>query len=158
MSKYYDVEVTSIYILMIVNYLVFGFVISSSGRFYVEESVMTLREYLKELKIDQIEDDEEFCDKEHDAIMNYCTERKFLITDADLSCIVNRGLNDSYEYRRAEYIKNLWLEFGDVPMNPETECIDEEWNGFSTGTHREEVWSWFEETYGVSVAKDLMGL
>ena len=143
---------------MIVNYLVFGFVISSSGRFYVEESVMTLREYLKELKIDQIEDDEEFCDKEHDAIMNYCTERKFLITDNDLACIVNRGLNESYEFQRAEYIENLWLEFGDVPMNPETECIDEEWNGFATGTHREEVWSWFEETYGVSVAKDLMGL
>lgn len=94
---------------MIVNYLVFGFVISSSGRFYVEESVMTLREYLKELKIDQIEDDEEFCDKEHDAIMNYCTERKFLITDNDLACIVNRGLNESYELQRAEYIENLWL-------------------------------------------------
>lgn len=119
---------------------------------------MSLREYLKELKIDQIEDDTEFCDKEYNAIMYYCAERKFLITYDDLSCIVNRGLNDSYEYRRAEYIKNLWLEFGDVPMNPETECIDEEWNGFATGTHREEVWSWFEETYGVSVAKDLMGL
>ena len=119
---------------------------------------MSLREYLKEQKIDQIEDDAEFCDKEYNAIMDYCTERKFLITDDDLACIVSRGLNDSFEYRRAEYIKNLWLEFGDVSMNPETECIDEEWNGFATGTYREEVWSWFEETYGVSVAKDLMGL
>lgn len=123
-----------------------------------EGNSMSLREYLKEQKIDQIEDDAEFCDKEYNAIMDYCTERKFLITDDDLACIVSRGLNDSFEYRRAEYIKNLWLEFGDVPMNPETECIDEEWNEFSTGTHREEVWSWFEETYGVSVAKDLMGL
>lgn len=119
---------------------------------------MTLREYLKELKIDQIEDDEEFCDKEHDAIMNYCTERKFLITDNDLACIVNRGLNESYEFQRAEYIKNLWLEFGDIPMNPDTECIEEEWNGFAAGTHREEIWSWFEDFYGISVAKDLMGL
>lgn len=49
---------------------------------------MSLREYLKELKIDQIEDDTEFCDKEYNAIMDYCTERKFLITDADLACIV----------------------------------------------------------------------
>lgn len=119
---------------------------------------MSLREYLKELKIDQIEDDTEFCDKEYNAIMDYCTERKFLITDADLSCIVNRGLNDSYEYRRAEYIKNLWLEFGDIPMNPYTECIEKEWNGFAAGTHREEIWEWFEETYGVSVAKDFMEL
>lgn len=119
---------------------------------------MTLREYLKELKIDQIEDDTEFCDKEYNAIMDYCTERKFLITDADLACIVNRGLNDSFEYRCAEYIENLWLEFGDVPMNPETECIEEEWNGFAAGTQREEIWEWFEDFYGISVAKDLMGL
>jgi hypothetical protein len=34
-------------------------------------------------------------------------------------------------------------------MNPETECIEEEWNGFAAGTHREEIWEWFEETYGV---------
>jgi len=50
------------------------------------------------------------------------------------------------------------LEFGDVPMDPDTECIEEKWNEFPAGTHREEIWTWFEETYGVSVAKDLMGL
>lgn len=119
---------------------------------------MSLREYLKEQKIDYLEDDAEFCDKEYNAIMDYCTERKFLIPDDDLTCIINCGLNDSFEYRRAEYIKDLWLEFGDIPMNPKTECIEEEWNGFTTGTHREEIWKWFEGTYGISVAKDLMGL
>ena len=30
---------------------------------------MALREYLKELKIDQIEDDAEFCDKEYNVIL-----------------------------------------------------------------------------------------
>lgn len=43
-------------------------------------------------------------------------------------------------------------------MNPDTECIEEEWSEFAAGTHREEIWEWFEETYGVSVTKDLMGL
>lgn len=71
---------------------------------------MSLREYLKEQKIDYLEDDAEFCDKEYNAIMDYCTERKFLIPDDDLTCIINRGLNDSFEYRRAEYIKDLWLD------------------------------------------------
>lgn len=54
-------------------------------------------------------------------------------------------------------IKMLWEDFGDVPMNPETECLEEDWHGFAAGTHREEIWSWFEETFGVSVA-ELMGL
>lgn len=52
--------------------------------------------------------------------------------------------------------KKLWTEFGDVLMDPETECIEKEWNGFPIGTHREEIWYWFEETFNVSVAKDLM--
>lgn len=52
-------------------------------------------------------------------------------------------------------IKALWEEFGDVPMNPETECIEESWNGFPVGTNREEIWHWFEETLSVRVA-DLM--
>lgn len=134
-------------------------VITGKETFQVrKESVMTLREYLKELKIDQIEDDEEFYDKQYDAIMKYCKEKKFILNDTDLFCIVNRGLNESYEFQRAEYIKNLWLEFGNIPMNPDTECIEEEWNGFAAGTHREEIWIWFEEFYGISVAKDLMGL
>ena len=52
--------------------------------------------------------------------------------------------------------KDLWLEFGDVPMDPETECIESPWRGFPAGTHREDVWHWFEDTFGLSVAEDLM--
>lgn len=65
------------------------------------------------------------------------------------------------EKRRCEEIsaaKELWMEFGDVPMNPETEEIEEEWHGFPAGTFREDIWHWFEETFNVSVAEDLMGL
>lgn len=119
---------------------------------------MSLREYLKIKKIDQIQEDSIFCDEEYEAIMNYCTEQKFLITNDDLMCIVDRGLNDSYEYRRSKYIRYLWMDFGNIPMDPDIECIDEEWSVFTAGTHREEIWTWFEETYGISVAKDLMGL
>ena len=38
-------------------------------------------------------------------------------------------------------VKMLWQEFGDVPMDPETECIEEEWHGFKKGTAREEIWA-----------------
>lgn len=43
-------------------------------------------------------------------------------------------------------------------MNPDTECIEEEWNGFAARWHRTSICDWFEESYGISVAKDLMGL
>lgn len=65
------------------------------------------------------------------------------------------------EKRRCEKIsaaKELWVQFGEIPMNPETECIEEEWHGFPAGTFREDIWHWFEETFNVSVAEDLMGL
>lgn len=52
--------------------------------------------------------------------------------------------------------RKLWSEFGNIPMNPETECIKEHWLKFPAGTRREEIWHWFEEAFGVSVAKDLM--
>lgn len=50
----------------------------------------------------------------------------------------------------------LWMEFGDVPMDGETECIETSWRGFPAGTHREEIWHWFEERFDLSVARDLM--
>lgn len=62
------------------------------------------------------------------------------------------------KFTNKELAKELWDRFGDIPMNPETEEIEEEWNGFSVGTWREDIWHWFEETFNVSVAKDLMGL
>lgn len=52
-------------------------------------------------------------------------------------------------------VKELWNGFGNVPMDPETECIEEAWHGFPAGTNREEIWHWFEETFDVRVA-DLM--
>lgn len=60
------------------------------------------------------------------------------------------------ELHRLSYIQGLWDEFGTVPMDPETECIEREWNGFPAGTFREDIWYWFEETFNISVAEDLM--
>lgn len=56
-----------------------------------------------------------------------------------------------------DIVKDLWNEFGDVPMNPETECIEEEWNGFPDGTFREDIWHWFEENFDVSVFELMYG-
>ena len=116
---------------------------------------------LKELlnkKIDCIYDDEEWMEKEYDAIHQYCREQKYCLEKSDMETVIVRGLEDNYITWKQAYIEEQWNKFGNVPMNPETECIEEEWHGFLVGTHREEIWHWFEETFNVSVAKDLMGL
>jgi len=51
--------------------------------------------------------------------------------------------------------EQLWDKLKDIPIN-DNEEIDEDWHIFSKGTNREEIWQWFEETYNISVAKDLM--
>lgn len=53
-------------------------------------------------------------------------------------------------------VKELWNDFGDVPINSETECIEDFWGQFVPGDHREKIWHWFEDTFYVSVAEDLM--
>ncbi len=46
-----------------------------------------------------------------------------------------------------ERLEELWSEFGDVPMDPETEFMEAPFLGFPAGTHREEIWRWFDERY-----------
>lgn len=63
------------------------------------------------------------------------------------------------EYWREEKkdaLCQLWEEFGDIPMDPETECMEEEFLDFPVGTHREEIWHWFDERFPGGVG-ELMG-
>ena len=72
--------------------------------------------------------------------------------------LIESACDEAGFYRKENVLKSkeLWIEFGDVPMNPETECIEVDWHGFPAGTNREEIWHWFEEEFDVSVAEDLM--
>ena len=54
-------------------------------------------------------------------------------------CAVMDGLQEIETLRdRDEELEKLWAEFGDVPMNPETECIEAPFMGWGVGIHREE--------------------
>ena len=57
---------------------------------------------------------------------------------------------------RDRELEELWDEFADVPMNPETEEMEEPFLHFPAGTNREEVWEWFDERYSRGVAKLLL--
>ena len=55
-----------------------------------------------------------------------------------------------------EAAKRLWEELGDIPLEENSDNIVEPFLHFEAGEDRFEIWSWFEETFDVSVAKDLM--
>ena len=58
---------------------------------------------------------------------------------------------------RDEALEKLWSQFADVPMNPETECIEEPFMGWSAGSDREEIWHWFDQRHSKGVAYLLYG-
>lgn len=59
------------------------------------------------------------------------------------------------DYLTDDVYRKLWEMLGDI-------CTDEEWEiesdflHFPTGTHKYDIWHWFEETFNISVAIDLI--
>lgn len=51
----------------------------------------------------------------------------------------------------------LWKQFEDVPMNPDTERIEEEFIGFPAGTDREDILHWFDERHSRGVVYLILG-
>ena len=53
--------------------------------------------------------------------------------------------------------EELWEMLGNIPID-ENEDIEEDFLHFPIGTGRYEIWHWFESTFDISVAEDLMGV
>lgn len=53
---------------------------------------------------------------------------------------------------RDAQLEGLWAQLGDVPMDPDTEKLDEDWFIFPHGTDREEVWHWFDRRHSKGIA------
>ena len=70
------------------------FCLADSG---LKGSLMLLAEYLKKMKIDDIEDDQEFMDAEYHAVRAYCDIYGYSVTDADMETIRARGLEETFE-------------------------------------------------------------
>ena len=54
-------------------------------------------------------------------------------------------------YFRDALIEDLWKTLSDVPMNPDTEDMEEEWFIFPKGTNREAISNWFDENHSKGV-------
>lgn len=61
----------------------------------------------------------------------------------------------SYAGADVALARELWAEFGDVPIDDEDKLLIS-FNNFEEGQNRFDVWEFFEETFGVSIAEDLM--
>ena len=69
-----------------------------------------------------------------------------------------RVATDLFQYEQPEdKAKRLWAILGDIPIN-ENEEIEEPFEHFSEGEDRLNIWHWFEETFHLSVAEDLMNV
>ena len=55
-----------------------------------------------------------------------------------------------YQKYDDELLESMWDELEDVPID-ENECLDVDWQGWSKGTHREEIWHWFDEQHSKGV-------
>lgn len=49
-------------------------------------------------------------------------------------------------------LEELWEQFADIPMNPDTECIEVPFMGWSAGSSRDDIWHWFDQRHSKGVA------
>ena len=53
---------------------------------------------------------------------------------------------------RDNHLESLWLELTDIPMNPQTETLEGQFYIFNEGTHKENIWQWFDQHHSKGVA------
>ena len=53
---------------------------------------------------------------------------------------------------RDRALEELWAIFGDIPIDADSERIQESFIGYPAGTHREEIWHWFDAMYSKGLA------
>lgn len=80
-----------------------------------------------------------------------------VLSSSDYEAICE-GLEEIETLRdRDTALEEMWSQFADVPMDPDTECIEEAFGAFPAGTHRKDIWHWFDQRYSKGVAYLLYG-
>ena len=71
---------------------------------------------------------------------------------------IHNGLDEIETLRdRDEVLEELWAQFSDIPMNPETECIESSFMGWGVGVSQEEIWHWFDRRHSKGIGYLLYG-
>lgn len=72
--------------------------------------------------------------------------------------LVDAALSASTLEKRNAILEELWEVFGDIPMDPSTECIEAPFLHWPAGTHRETIWHEFDKLYSKGVVYLLYGI
>lgn len=59
--------------------------------------------------------------------------------------------DDIIHFKDDTKVEKLWDELTDVPMNPVTECIEEDFYIWPKRTFREDIWHWFDNNHSQGV-------
>lgn len=65
--------------------------------------------------------------------------------------LYEKGMLVPLEWRDEE-LEELWEQLADVPVDPDTEELEEPYLHFPAGTDKEDIWHWFDERHSKGVA------
>lgn len=112
-------------------------------------------EYNKLLQYRDVLSDKEKNKICYDAVLGYVTGLEIAIQDNNFVAMRRYRYYERYLESFKDCLKRvgkeLWNRFTDVPVDPETECIDVDFLDFPKGTHREDIWHWFEDQFGLRI-------
>lgn len=52
---------------------------------------------------------------------------------------------------RDRELEELWADLADVPVDPDTEKLEDDWFIFPKGTDKEDIWHWFDDRHSKGV-------
>ena len=76
------------------------------------------------------------------------------INNADYNLLFDALTEIDTLAERDRELEELWAQLEDIPMDPDTECLEEPFMLWEAGVDRETVWHWFDERY----SKGIVGL
>lgn len=89
--------------------------------------------------------------KEAIDLLNQLYERN-RISSSDYSTIYDALTDIELLRDRDEALEKLWLQLEDIPVSPDTECIEAPYLGWGVGISRDEIWRWFDQRHSKGVA------
>jgi len=99
---------------------------------------------------------EEECIQYHPKHSKYVNYHEYCLhiwrpADGNLRSPVQCSEMETLEYRD-DLLEDYWADLADIPVDPDTDKLEEPFMSFPAGTDKEDVWRWFDERHSKGVA------